>query len=78
MSSSMSAGMNSSDGLGWLQAEGCWSKQSPVPQNGSVPSPPENGTFVVEGSIEVIAARVVACGMLDQMASPRVASPWKA
>lgn len=43
-----------------------------------VPSPPENGTFVVEGSIEVIAACVVTCGVLDQMASPRVASPWEA
>jgi len=36
MSSSTAAGINSSDGLGQLQAEGCWSKQSPVPQNGAV------------------------------------------
>lgn len=40
--------------------------------------PPGTGTFVVEGSVEVIAPRVDAGGVLDQMASPRVPSPRKA
>lgn len=36
------------------------------------------GTFVVEGSIEVVASRVVPRGVLYQVASPRVPSPRKA
>lgn len=73
MSSSLSAGPWVAPSRRMLeQAQSCASEWL------CVPSPPEKGTFVVEGSIEVVAACVVSRGMLDQMASPRVASPWEA
>ena len=51
---------------------------SHVLPGGLVPIPPCLLTFVVQRTIEVVAASVEACGQLDQVASPCVAGSREA